>query len=229
MGVVALWLRRRWRRPGRQPRGALVLAVVAAGLLALFLLEWRLRAALEIVAATQARWAATEAIQQAVVDNIAGEVNYNNLIQPGSSDGRIVFMQADALSISRLQARAQLAIQERLARLQAKTYYIPLGQVLGLKLLAAYGPPVPLRFVPMGTVSVSVGDTFEAAGINQTRHRIYLQVESEVQVVAPLNREQVRVASTIPVAEAIIVGPVPQTYISLGSDFMKGILRAPEF
>ncbi|KYH32327.1 sporulation protein YunB [Neomoorella mulderi] len=221
-------MRRRWRRPGRRPWGALALVIVA-GLLVLFLLEWRLHLALETVAAAQARWAATEAMQQAVLDKVTGQVNYNNLIQPGSSDGRIVFMQADALSISRLQAQAQLAIQERLAKLKGKTYYLPLGQVLGLKLLAAYGPPVPLRFIPLGTVNVNVGDTFEAAGINQTRHRIYLQVESEVQVVAPFSREQVKVASTIPVAEAIIVGPVPQTYISLGSDFIKGILRAPEF
>ncbi|NLW07591.1 MAG: sporulation protein YunB, partial [Clostridia bacterium] len=108
-------------------------------------------------------------------------------------------------------------------------YYLPLGQVLGLRLLAAYGPPVPLRFIPMGTVEVELGDTFEATGINQTRHRIYFQIESIVQVVAPFGQEQVIVAATIPVAEAIIVGPVPQTYISLGSELIKGILRAPSF
>ncbi|AOQ24434.1 Sporulation protein YunB [Moorella thermoacetica] len=205
-------------------------ALVLAGLLLLLLLEWRLGPALEAVAATQARWVATEAMQQAVLDKITGQVSYNNLIQPGNSDGgQVVFMQADALGISRLQAAAQLAIQERLARLQGKTYYLPLGQILGLKLLAAYGPPVPLRFVPMGTVKVNVGDTFESAGINQTRHRIYLQAESEVQVVAPFSREKVQVATTIPVAEAIIVGPVPQTYVSLGSEMLKGILRAPGF
>ncbi|WP_011393210.1 sporulation protein YunB [Neomoorella thermoacetica] len=221
-------MRRRWRRPGRRPWG--VAALVLAGLLLLLLLEWRLGPALEAVAATQARWVATEAMQQAVLDKITGQVSYNNLIQPGSSDGgQVVFMQADALGISRLQAAAQLAIQERLARLQGKTYYLPLGQILGLKLLAAYGPPVPLRFVPMGTVKVNVGDTFESAGINQTRHRIYLQAESEVQVVAPFSREKVQVATTIPVAEAIIVGPVPQTYVSLGSEMLKGILRAPGF
>ncbi|WP_231115039.1 sporulation protein YunB [Neomoorella thermoacetica] len=226
MGVIAL--RRRWRRPGRRPWG--VAALVLAGLLLLLLLEWRLGPALEAVAATQARWVATEAMQQAVLDKITGQVSYNNLIQPGNSDGgQVVFMQADALGISRLQAAAQLAIQERLARLQGKTYYLPLGQILGLKLLAAYGPPVPLRFVPMGTVKVNVGDTFESAGINQTRHRIYLQAESEVQVVAPFSREKVQVATTIPVAEAIIVGPVPQTYVSLGSEMLKGILRAPGF
>ena len=204
--------------------------LVLAGLLVLLLLEWRLRPALDGLAVTQARWVATEAMQQAVLDKITGQVSYNNLIQPGSSEGgQVLFMQADALSISRLQAAAQLAIQERLATLQGKTYYLPLGQVLGLRLLAAYGPPVPVRFVPMGTVKVNIGDTFESAGINQTRHRIYLQAESEVQVVAPFSQDKVQVATTIPVAEAIIVGPVPQTYVSLGSEILTGILRSPGF
>lgn len=195
----------------------------------LTLLEWRLHLAMERIADAQARWAAIDAIQGAVLDKITGQVNYNNLIKPESSNGQIVFMQADALTISRLQAEAQLAIQERLAQLKGKTYYLPLGQILGMKLLAAYGPPVPMRFIPMGTVNVNVGDTFEAAGINQTRHRIYLHVESDVQVIAPLFRKGVSVTATIPVAEAIIVGPVPQTYISLSSELLKGILRTPQF
>lgn len=195
----------------------------------LTLLEWRLHLAMERIADAQARWAAIDAIQGAVLDKITGQVNYNNLIKPESSNGQIVFMQADALTISRLQAEAQLAIQERLAQLKGKTYYLPLGQILGMKLLAAYGPPVPMRYIPMGTVNVNVGDTFEAAGINQTRHRIYLHVESDVQVIAPLFRKGVSVTATIPVAEAIIVGPVPQTYISLSSELLKGILRTPQF
>lgn len=196
----------------------------------LFLWEWRLRPAMEAVAIKQAHWAANEAIQKAVLEHLEGQVNYNSLIKPGSdASGQVVFMQADTLTISRLQAQTRLAIEESLAALRGKTYYLPLGQVLGLRLLAAYGPPVPLRFIPMGTVEVELGDTFEATGINQTRHRIYFQIESIVQVVAPFGQEQVIVAATIPVAEAIIVGPVPQTYISLGSELIKGILRAPSF
>lgn len=185
---------------------------------------------METVTAAQAYRVANEAIQEAVLEHISGQVNYSNLIQPGSDNsGQVVFMQADTLSISRLQAQTRLAIEERLTRLQGKTYYLPLGQIVGMKMLAAYGPPVPIRFIPVGTVEVGVGDTFEAAGINQTRHRIYFQVESVIQVIAPFSREQVKVATTIPVAEAIIVGPVPQTYISLGSELIKGILHSPNF
>ncbi|MDK2821338.1 MAG: hypothetical protein PWP31_1303 [Clostridia bacterium] len=222
-------MRRRWRRPGQRPWGAIALVVLFCGLF-LLLIEWRLGPVIEEVAVAQARWVATEAMQQAVLDKVGDEIDYNSLLEPGTTQGgKVVFMQADALEISRLQAKAQLAIQERLSQLKGKTYHVPLGQLLGIKLLAAYGPPVPLRFVPMGTIDVNVGDTFESVGINQTRHRIYLQAESEVEVIAPFSIEKVKVVSIIPVAEAIIVGPVPETYVSLSSELLKGILRLPQF
>jgi len=224
----------RRRRPGRIPWAAWVLLGVIVfflfSLLILLILEWRLKPALARTAAIQAQWVATEAIQKAVLEKVSEGIKYQDLIQP-TADGtqQVVFMQADVARLSRLQAEAQLAIQERLAELKSRTYTLPLGQILGLKVLAAYGPRIPLSFIPAGTVNITVGDTFEAAGINQTRHRIYLQVESQVQVVAPMLAEKVKVESQIPVAEAIIVGPVPQAYLSFGLDVGKGILRSPRF
>ncbi|MGB9859879.1 MAG: sporulation protein YunB [Moorellaceae bacterium] len=222
-------MRRRWRRPGQRGE-KIVIWLLLSGFCLLLLAEWRLKPALEKLAVVQAQWVATEAIQKAVLEQVAGEIKYQDLVQPASDHTRqVLFMQADVWRISQLQAQAQLAIQERLAELKGRTYFLPLGQILGLRLLAAYGPPIPLSFVPLGTVAVTLGDTFEAAGINQTRHRIYLQVESDVQVVAPLVAEKVKVESQIPVAEAIIVGPVPEMYLSLGTEPSKGILRSPSF
>jgi sporulation protein YunB len=222
-------MRRRWRRPGQRREKIWVLLVLSC-LFLFLLLEWRLKPAIERLAVAQAQWVATEAIHKAVLEQVVGEIKYHDLIQPASDNSRqVIFMQADVLRISRIQAEAQLAIQKGLAELKGRTYSLPLGQVLGLRLLAAYGPPIPLSLIPLGTVAVTLGDTFEAAGINQTRHRIYLQVEGSVQVVAPMLEEKVKVASQIPLAEAIIVGPVPQMYLSLGSEPSKGVLRSPSF
>lgn len=221
----------RRRRPGRIPWGVWALVgVIGFFLFSLLILEWRLKPALARLAVIQAQWVATEAIQKAVLEKVTEGIKYQDLIQPAADGTRqVVFMQADVARLSRLQAEAQLAIQERLSDLKGKTYTLPLGQILGLRVLAPYGPRIPLSFIPAGTVNITVGDTFEAAGINQTRHRIYLQVESQVQVLAPLLAEKVKVESQIPVAEAIIVGPVPQAYLSLGMDPGKGILRSLRF
>ncbi|MDN5348346.1 MAG: hypothetical protein PWP65_1910 [Clostridia bacterium] len=222
-------MRRRWRRPGPHP-GAKLLVAGLCLLLCLLFLEWRLRTALETVAAAQARWAATEAIQKAVLEKICTQISYSDLIKPNEDTGRqVLFMQANVLQVSRMQAEAQLAIQAALEELKRRKSYLPLGVILGPKLLAAYGPSIPLTFIPIGAVDVAVADSFQAAGINQTRHRIYLQVSSNIRIVAPFIGKDVEVRSQVPLAEAIIVGPVPQTYLSIGMEVPRGILRAPEF
>ena len=54
---------------------------------------------------------------------------------------------------------------------------------------------------------------FKQAGINQTIHRIYVKVDTKVQVIIPFSNKFVEIGSEVPIAETIIVGDVPDTYI----------------
>ena len=84
--------------------------------------------------------------------------------------------------------------------------------MLGSQLLANYGPRIKVSIYPLGTVRTSVFDKFEAAGINQTRHQIYLDIETQVQVVVPLVSSEVTVSTQVPITDTVIVGPVPSFY-----------------
>ena len=64
-------------------------------------------------------------------------------------------------------------------------------------------------------MKVKVADDFQQAGINQTRHRLYLNVFSQVKIIIPLVTDNIEVAAQVPIAETIIVGEVPQTYLNL--------------
>lgn len=183
-------------------------------LLVFALVEYSLRDTIVAFAKAEAQWTATTAINQAVL-NSADNLAYQDIIHlEKDAEQKIVFMQADLLKVNRLAASATLEIQGKLVDLNDRYVYIPLGQVLGSKLLASYGPRIRLAFMPTGTVRVNFKDAFEEAGINQTRHRIYLEVESVIKVMVPLISTEVPVTSQIPVAEAVIVGPVPQTYLN---------------
>jgi sporulation protein YunB len=92
---------------------------------------------------------------------------------------------------------------------------IPLGKISGLYYLASYGPKIPVRMKPMGRVNTVVFDKFEDAGINQTRHKIYLQVITEVQIIIPLIEESIEVFTMMPLADTIYIGEVPETLINL--------------
>jgi sporulation protein YunB len=72
-----------------------------------------------------------------------------------------------------------------------------------------------VKLKPMGRVNTEVFDSFEDAGINQTRHKIYLQVITEVQVIVPLITDSIEVITVMPLADTIYIGEVPDTLINL--------------
>ena len=96
--------------------------------------------------------------------------------------------------------------------------------MLGSKLLAHYGPEINLILLPVGTVEVTPRDSFQEAGINQTRHKIYLDLASKIKVVIPFISSTVDIELQVPVADAIIVGEVPETYLNLKLDQGEGVL-----
>lgn len=195
--------------------------VIALFLLAILtlpftMLEINLKETILAMAKVRAEQAAIKAIQEAINEKIAKAVEYKDLIFIRTdNNGRVVLMQANTIKINNLAADTTLEIQKSLSRLEGTSVPIPLGQALNSRLLASYGPKIKVTLVPMGTVRVKVVDDFQQAGINQTRHRLYLNVLSRIRIVIPLVSETVEVVSQIPIAETIIVGEVPGTNVNL--------------
>ena len=96
--------------------------------------------------------------------------------------------------------------------------YIPIGTALKSPILAKYGPQLKVSIEPIGTVSVDFKTSFESAGINQTRHRIYLEAKTQVKVVIPLTTSTKEVKAQIPICETIIVGEVPESYVNVPAE-----------
>jgi len=202
----------------RTPDIRLILLAVFGALVILvggfILFEHDLRPTIKAMAEAEARWVATDAVNRAIRDNIAN-VDYNQLIMvQKDNQGQIVLMQPNIVRINQLASDTTLSIQSALQGLASEQFYIPVGQVLGSQLLANYGPRVKVSIYPVGTVRTSVFDKFEAAGINQTRHQIYLDIETQVQVVVPLVSSEVTVSTQVPITDTVIVGPVPSFYVN---------------
>lgn len=194
----------------------IVLMLVALFTTPFTIVERNLKETILAMARVRAEQAAIRAVQEAVNEKLAKAVEYKDLIYIRTDNrGRVVLMQANTIKINNLAADTTLEIQKTLAKLEGTVIPIPIGQALNSKILASYGPEIKVTLVPMGTVKVKVEDDFQQAGINQTRHRLYLHVFSRVKIVIPLVSDTVEVASQIPIAETIIVGEVPQTHVDL--------------
>ena len=90
---------------------------------------------------------------------------------------------------------------------------LPLGAALGLTLFAGSGPRIPISIVPVGTVQTDFETEFEACGINQTRHKVYLQLSASIRIVIPTGAKTTNVSANMLVAESIIIGKVPESFV----------------
>lgn len=203
------------RRPVGTVMIALALIVVIAA--ALILVENIFRGTVYAIAEMRAVQVATEEVNRAIKQELADEnLQYQDFINiHKDSQGRVALIQADTVKLNRFLANATLAVEKRMEELKWESIGIPLGFVLGSDLLASYGPKVKVHVMPVGVVKANISDKFEAAGINQTRHKIYLGFDTTIRIVIPSKSGEAAIVTQVPLAESIIIGDVPGTFLSI--------------
>lgn len=203
------------RRRRRAPRATLWLgALVCLLFYGLWFLELHLKPAMLALAETRAVTLATRAINRGVQEALAEDAELRDIIVvQRDQQGRIALVRPDTVAFNRLASALSLRALAALEALAEERVRLPLGLVAGSPFLANLGPQVSLTIVPVGTVRMEVKDTFEQAGINQTRHRLQLEATAQIQIAVPFVGKTVAVRTQIPVAEYVIVGEVPQTYL----------------
>lgn len=213
-----------FRRRKPSVRWAAVVILVLSGLC--WFVDHLLGDTIMSVAEATAVQIATRVVEQAIKNRVAArDLDYDALIRVHKdTSGRIVLMQANTVVINRLTAEAALEIEGALEELRRQRFGIPLGQILGIKVLAYLGPSISVHILPVGTVRVSLQDRFEEAGINQTRHAIFVDFDTMIRVVVPLYRKDTHIATRVPLTESIIVGSVPNTLVQLPGGLLGGTL-----
>ena len=206
--------------PGKKPALLRRLTLCALLLmLLLMLLERNLTRVVLTLASAKAEVLAVQALNQAAEALIAEGVSYDSLVHVTlGEDGSVRLLQANTAGMNSLASRASLTAQARLEALQDQTVSVPLGSALGITLLAGTGPRIRVHMLPVGAVVTAYGTEFTSAGINQTRHRVLLTMRAQVQLVLPTGASGVEAVTQVAVAESIIVGQVPDSFVNVGDD-----------
>ena len=100
---------------------------------------------------------------------------------------------------------------------------VPLSNAFDTQIITF--PSINIRIIPQGSVAVDFATEFESSGINQTRHRIYIIVVTDIKMIVPLVSENLRITTNIPIAETIIVGDVPEEYVNVPKENLLNIIR----
>jgi len=189
--------------------------------------ETHLKPTLMAIAETRATRIATQAINNVINNRVSLDVDPKTLVNVTLDEhGRVVLIQPNTMEFNRLAADTTMKVQDALEAITEEKINIPIGQVLGSQMLASMGPKITVTIIPVGTVQVKVVDKFEQAGINQTRHMVYLAATTQIRIVVPLVSQSVSVNTQVPIAEYVVVGEVPNTYVQfpfpLDSDLLNG-------
>ncbi len=196
---------------------ALILgALVAAGLL-LQNLNSRLLPVLEAKASSQAANLITQAINIAV-DNCLQEndMSYGDFVTIATdSAGKVTALTSNTAANSRFKRQVVEAVIRQLNGLDSDALGVPLGTLTGQPMLSGAGPCVRVRVDSVGEVTADYTNSFTSAGVNQTLHQICLDITATVRLFLPGNIIPVSVSNSVCVAETIIVGETPDTYLNL--------------
>ena len=194
-------------------RKLLILLAVA------LLLLWFMQQNLNQVVLSMAQALTVSVLNQAVQEVLATGVSYDDMMIVQKDDaGRVSLLQANTTLMNSLASETALHAQAALSSLENQFVSIPLGAALGVTILAGSGPHIRVQILPVGAVSAQFSTEFQSAGINQTRHKILLTLEATVRLVIPNGVEEVAVSSQMAVAESIIVGLVPDSFVDVNND-----------
>ena len=199
----------------------LLLILIVVFSLIIITIELTLQPVLHKICQSRITAMLTKMINQSV-NQETEDITYSDLIMiKTNQQGQIILMQPNLQLINQLSSDITLQLQQFLDQRNKQLIKIPLLRIFGIEVLSQYSPKLTVRAVPYGATTTNIIDEFEAVGINQSRHKLYLQVKTNVKVITPLLGTDIGVLTQVPLSEAVIVGQVPEVYVGVENGILK--------
>ena len=163
----------------------------------------------------KARSLATQFANEACIENMK-DITYDDLctIERDSED-RIRLIKMNSVAINNLNSHIALDIQEKLNNTEISKFYIKLGSFTGIKLISGRGPDVEVRMSTIGEVTTEIKSEFEETGINQTLHKIFININCNVSLLTPFKDVDESITAQVLLSETVISGDIPDSYYDL--------------
>ena len=148
--------------------------------------------------------------------NVMREHTYDELFTiEKDKNENIKMIKSNVIPINEIISDVALKIQNKIDERGRENIEIALGSFTGFKLLAGKGPGVKIRISSIGNVETDLRSEFISQGINQTLHRVYLQVKCKVNILTPFDNIEREITNQVLLVENVIVGNIPNTYYNL--------------
>ena len=135
-----------------------------------------------------------------------------------NSDGGVAMVTLNTDIVNRIGNEIAMEVNSDIHDGVAQTIRVSIGTMLRSRLLSQVTPAVKFDIMPVSVSEVGYKTEFEDAGINQTKYKVYIVINTEARVMAPFMAENIHVENTVLAAESVIVGGVPDTYANIPKD-----------
>lgn len=202
----------------RRRRLLLLLLVLAVLTAAVLLLRLRMAPLMKQLVVTQAENTMSTLVNEIVNDQIAkGTIDYDRIIYfEKDVDGRITALKTNMSEVNRLKTEILSAMNQGIEDISVGELDIPIGNFIFPELFSGKGFAVPVRILSVSTSDANFENHFSEAGINQTLHQIRMNILVNLSVLTPTGTVRTSVETDVVVAETVIVGTVPERYVSIG-------------
>ena len=187
-------------------------------LVTLALLRSRVYPVLRSLAETQVKNTASDLINDAIAEQIAtGNIQYDRIVYfEKDLNGRITALKTNIGEINRLKTDVLNIINDEILSTDESSLGVALGSLFLPEFLSGKGPKLPVRILVIRNSEADFYSDFSEAGINQTLHKLNMEVFLDVTVLVLGTTTEFTISSHMVVAETVIVGDVPETYLKTG-------------
>lgn len=157
----------------------------------------------------------TSAINSAIFIVMVNGVKYSDLIEITKNiESEIIQITANTILVNKIANDTARASEQIIGGYGKQKIDIPLGTLTKIPLLTGYGPDVSIYIEPICSVKCVFNSEFQGTGINQTHHKIYLEVNTEVTIITTSKTTDLTTSTQILIAESLIVGKIPEVFLS---------------
>lgn len=208
-----------WQVLRKLIRCIIVLLLIALSFLFLFRIKYNRQ--IRSLAHTQVINATSDLINDSIDGQIiSGNIQYDRIIYfEKDLNGRITALKTNMSEVNRLKTGILNLINDEILALDSTDLGIPIGSLVLPELFSGKGVSIPVQIISIRNSDASFSSSFTQAGINQTLHQLTMQVVVDISVLVLGKTESFSVNSQVVIAETIIVGDVPDTFLQTGGDY----------
>lgn len=204
-------------RRGKIRRKIIFLVVLAVIVGLLYIFQYNVTEVIMSVSEATIRSVTTVAVNDAIYYTLNDNVRYEDLISiERDGEGNVVSITTDSLKINRIARDTAYLSQENLTRMSSEGIEVPLGAFTGIEALAGFGKKIRIKIIPISNVECRFVSSFEDAGINQTKHSLYLEIVSDISIITPQRTSNLASTIEVLICESIITGKIPDVYLQSG-------------